>query len=381
MSLIPSRSAVAIAAAVFGFSVTVGLSHTPVAAQSADQKMEDVFENITHLRGLRADQLIPTMVYFEAALGVGCGYCHEGNNTQRDLDDNPKKDIAREMIDMVTAINENFEGEQAVTCFTCHNGRAEPIGTPNVTGESLPVALGEDYIATLPAEAPEPTISAGQVLDKYLAAFGGMAAFQKVPSLTATGTVTQLRTGRPFPGNQIEITSKVPGMQVIATQAGQNQNLAAYNANDAWSKAGNNNAAASDLRAALADAMKLEDVFNLPVQLKQLLIDPQIGRPEVIKGREMHVVTGHTENLPRVDAYFEKENGMLARLVYFIETPVGSYPTQIEYRDYRDVEGRKVPYSWVISHVRNREYTWAMRQVRAADVDDATFARPAGGTP
>ena len=111
------------------------------------------------------------------------------------------------------------------------------------------------------------------------------------------------------------------------------------------------------------------------------MIDPQIGSPEVIKGRELYVVTGHTENLPRVDAYFEKESGMLARLVYFIETPIGPYPTQIEYRDYREVEGRQVPYSWVISHVRNREYTWAMRQVRAVTVDDATFARPAEGTP
>jgi photosynthetic reaction center cytochrome c subunit len=381
MSLIPSRSAAAVAAAVLGFFATVGLSHTPVVAQSADQTMEDVFENITHLRGMPADQMFPTMVYFEAALGVGCGYCHEGNNTQRDLDDNPKKDVAREMIDLVNVINESFEGEREVTCFTCHNGRPVPIGTPNVTGESLPVALGEDYIATLPAEAPVSTVSASQVLDNYLAAFGGMAAFQNVPSLTATGTVTQLRTGRPFPGNQIEITSKAPGMQVIATQAGQNENLTAYNANDAWAKAGNADAMPGDLRAAQADAMKLEDIFNLPVQLKQLLIDPQIGHPEVIKGREMYVVTGHTENLPRVDAYFEKENGMLARLVYFIETPIGPYPTQIEYRDYREVEGRKVPYSWVISHVRNREYTWAMRQVRAVTVDDAMFARPAGDTP
>ena len=108
------------------------------------------------------------------------------------------------------------------------------------------------------------TISADQVLDNYLAAFGGMAAFQKVPSLTATGTVTQLRTGRPFPGNQIEITSKAPGMQVIATQAGQNQNLAAYNANDAWAKAGNDDAMAGDLRAAQADAMNWKTSSTFP---------------------------------------------------------------------------------------------------------------------
>jgi len=99
-------------------------------------------------------------------------------------------------------------------------------------------------------------------------------------------------------------------------------------------------------------------------------------RPEVINGGEVYVITGHTKNLPKVNAYFEKENGMLARLVYYIDTFVGPYPTQIEYRDFRDVAGRKVPYSWVISQTRNREFTYAMQAVRAAAVEDAKFVRP-----
>jgi len=114
--------------------------------------------------------------------------------------------------------------------------------------------------------------------------------------------------------------------------------------------------------------------------LKQMLIEPKTGRPEVIDGRETYVVTGHTQNLPLVKAYFEKESGMLARLVYFIDTTVGPYPTQVEYRDYRDVGGRKVPFSWVVSQTRNREFTYAMQDVKAAPVDDAKFARPTNKT-
>ena len=52
----------------------------------------------------------------------------------------------------------------------------------------------------------------------------------------------------------------------------------------------------------------------------------------------------------------------------------------IDYSDFRDVGGRKVPHIWVISQVRNREFTWAMQNVRAMAVEDSKFARPPAAT-
>ncbi len=382
MNLNPKRSAFAITALILGISLTIGISQKPVAAQGAapgsDAKMEDAFKNIKAFRGQPAEGLNPTMVFFEAALGVGCPYCHDDDAAKRDLDTKNTKIVARRMIDMVATINKNsFGGTRQVTCYTCHMGRPKPIGVPHVTGEELPVALGEDYPLSRPSPAPVPAVTATQVLDKYFAALGGAAAVQKAPSLMAVGTVTQLRIGHPFPGQQIEISSK-PGLELTVTKAGQNDNLLAYGPTGGWAKGGNG--APRDLRKAELDAMMLEDTFNLPAQLKQLLLDPKIERPEVIDGAELYVITGHTKNLPRVKAYFEKENGMLARLVYYMDTFVGPYPTQIEYRDFRDVGGRKVPYSWVISQTRNREFTYAMQTVRAAAVDDSKFVRPAASS-
>ena len=379
MTLISKRSAFAIAAVALSTSLIVALSQQPVAAQSGNQKIEDVFLNIKTLRGQPADLLNPTMVYFEAALGVGCGFCHDADGAKRELDSKPQKETARRMIGMVNALNaSSFGGAKRVTCFTCHMGRSTPIGTPNVVGEELPPALGEDFIASLPPAPPVPTITATQLLDKYITAAGGAGAMQKAPSLNAAGTVTQRRPGRNFPAQQIEISSKAPGMELIVTKAGQNDNLLAYNTNEGWAKAGNG--AARDLRRAEADATKLEDAFNLPGQLKQMLMEPKVQRPEVIDGRELYVVTGRTQNLPKVTAYFEKESGMLARLVYDVDTLFGVYPTQIEYGDFRDVSGRKVPYSWVISQTRNREFTYAMQNVRAVAVEDSKFAKPAPAT-
>jgi hypothetical protein len=374
-------SIVVMTAAVLGLVFAAGVSQQPLAAQSSDQKVEEVFKNIKALNGQRADMLNPTMVFFEASLGVGCPYCHDNDGNKRELDSKPQKLIARQMIEMVNTANKTtFRGAPKVTCFTCHQGRNIPIGVPNVTNSPLPPALGEDYVASLPPPAPVPTaVTVAQVLDKYVAALGGANAVQQVASLDAVGTVTQRRPGRDFPSQQIEIFSKAPGMGLLVTHAGQNDNLLAYGATAGWARAGNT--APRDLRKAEADGTMLEDPYNVPAHLKQMLLEPKMERPQVLRGgREVYVISGKTRNLPKVEAYFEKETGLLARLVYFNDTLFGQYPTQIEYRDYRDVGGRKIPYQWVISQTRNREFTYAMQTVKAAPTEDAKFAKPSASS-
>jgi len=373
------RSTVLLTVAALGLVLAAGLGQAPVAAQSSDQKVEEVFKNIKVLNGQRADMLNPTMVLFEAALGVGCPYCHDNDGNKRELDSKPQKLIARQMIEMVSSVNKTtFRGAPKVTCFTCHQGRNIPIGVPNVTNNPLPPALGEDFIASLPPPPPVPSMTVAQVLDKYVAALGGAAAVQKVASLDAVGTVTQRRPGRDFPAQQIEIFSKAPGMGLLVTHAGQADNLLAYGATAGWARAGNT--APRDLRKAEGDGAMLEDPYNLPTHLKQLLLEPQMDRPVVIRGHEDYVVTAKTRNLPKVQAFFNEQTGMLERLVYYNDSLYGQYPTQIDYRDFRDVGGRKVPYEWVISQTRNREFTYAMQDVKAAAIEDAKFAKPSASS-
>jgi hypothetical protein len=364
------------AAAVLGFVLVAGISQRPVAAQTSDQKVEEAFKNIKALNGQRADMLNPTMVMFEAALGVGCGYCHDADANKREVDSKPQKQIARQMIEMVNSVNKTtFRGQARVSCFTCHQGRNIPIGVPNVTNSPLPPALGEDFVASLPPPPPVPAVTPAQVIDKYIASLG---AVQQVGSLDAVGTVTQRRPGRNFPSQQIEILSKAPGMGLTITKAGQNDNLMAYGATAGWARAGTT--APRDLRKAEADGAMLEDPYNLPALLKQMLLEPKMERPAVLRGHEVFVVSGKTRNLPKVDAYFNKDTGMLERLVYFNDTLFGQYPTQIDYRDFRDVGGRKVPYEWVISQTRNREFTYAMQTVKAMPIEDAKFAKPSASS-
>lgn len=89
--------------------------------------------NITH------DQLITTMRGFTRALGVSCDHCHvprPGAEGALDFasDQKNEKNVARTMLRMVNAIDEdyistvNVYGER-VTCATCHRGKTIPDST------------------------------------------------------------------------------------------------------------------------------------------------------------------------------------------------------------------------------------------------------------
>ncbi len=74
---------------------------------------------------------------FRDALSVDCGYCH-GGGKPFETDENPRKEIARRMITMVRQINAKFpgtgvfpQGNQAVTCYTCHRGDPHPASVSN----------------------------------------------------------------------------------------------------------------------------------------------------------------------------------------------------------------------------------------------------------
>jgi hypothetical protein len=82
----------------------------------------------------------PVMQGVAAALGVQCTYCHERD---RALDTKPQKLVARKMFEMTMHINHEHlkgigepapEGQQKVTCFTCHRGALKPTTSPEGGG-------------------------------------------------------------------------------------------------------------------------------------------------------------------------------------------------------------------------------------------------------
>jgi photosynthetic reaction center cytochrome c subunit len=90
------------------------------------------------LRGLTVPQFEVEMQLMTHALGVSCGYCHARGNFAAET--NPRKAVARGMLEMTRAINQQFfqdyaplDGESRLgktTCFTCHQGSERPKSPP-----------------------------------------------------------------------------------------------------------------------------------------------------------------------------------------------------------------------------------------------------------
>ena len=64
------------------------------------------------------------------------------------------------------------------------------------------------------------------------------------------------------------------------------------------------------------------------------------------------------------------------RLIRYADTALGLNPTQIDYADYREENGVKMPFRWTLSRPGNR-FTIQVEQVQQnVAVDDAKFVVP-----
>ena len=129
------------------------------------------------------------------------------------------------------------------------------------------------------------------------------------------------------------------------------------------------------------DAAKVDADLSFPLRLKQALTGWRVGSPATIDDRLVQVVQGTTAGGRPVRLFFDKESGLLVRQVRYTDSPVGLNPTQIDYADYREVSGVKMPFRWVVTWLDGMA-TFMLSDVQAnAPIDAKRFARPAPPTP
>src|SRR5690348_15869236 len=104
---------------ILGAASAAAQSHGEV--QPPDGKTaEQVYKNITELKGTPADLVMPAMQFISAVLGVECSFCHVQDKFE--ADDKLAKRTARSPLSMTRAINlYSFRGHQQVTCYSCHH--------------------------------------------------------------------------------------------------------------------------------------------------------------------------------------------------------------------------------------------------------------------
>jgi len=344
-------------------------AQSSLAPQSPAPKLaEEQFKNIKVLKGIPADLVFPSMQFITASLGVECEYCHVRGDRGLDFekDDKKTKVTARKMMEMMSAINkENFEGHRDVTCYSCHRGAADPVATPIITDEE---PKPEAERGKAPGDAKPVLPPADQLLDKCLAAIGGEAALEKVTSRVEKGKINA--NGQQLP---IEVYAKAPDKRISIMHLPNGESITAFDGKQGWlSNAGH----AHMMSAAENDAVRIDADLYFAVHVKNLYKKFTVVPGEKIDGHDTYLVLGRNEGQPPLRLYLDQQTGLLLRLVRYAETALGRNPTQIDYGDYRDADGVRIPYRWTLARPGNR-FTIQIDQVQQnVPVEDARFTPP-----
>jgi len=334
---------------------------------SATQTTEQKFKNIQVLKGLPADQLIPAMQFITASLGVGCSFCHVENHF--DQDDKKPKQMARKMMQMMAAINQqNFEGHREVTCNTCHRGAPRPVSIPIISEEPKP-PTGPPMLEAeeqLPPNLPSPD----QLVEKYVQALGGASAIQKISTRVEKGTAD-------FSGHEVsvDVFEQAPAQRATVMHLRVGDNVATFDGKQGWiAEPGR---PVFEMPASDVEGAKMDADLQFPIHLKQASGELRAGRPEKIGDRETYQVIALTNNQPRLRLYFDKQSGLLVRVVRYSDSPLGFNPVRIDYADYRAVDGVQVPYRWTVSRPAG-QFTIQATEVRQnIPIGQEKFVRPA----
>jgi photosynthetic reaction center cytochrome c subunit len=345
------------------------------------QMAEEVFKNVQVLKAIPVDEFMGTMGVFSAALGLSCEDCHEANDSNwanYALDTGVKKRTARRMVLMMAAINrDSFGGRQVVTCYTCHRGSTSPRVTPSLAalyGAAPADEVGDDIVAQAAGVPP-----ADQVLDKYIQALGGTARLASLTSLVGKGT--SVGYGPEGQKRPVDVFAKAPDLRTTIIHTLDGDSTTAYDGRAGWIAAPHRPVPVLALSGDDLAGVKLEAEVFFPARIKQDLGKWRVGFPAEIDDRPVQVLQGTSAGGTLATLYFDSESGLLVRLVHYAQSPVGRMPTQIDYADYRDVSGVKIPFRWKVTWLDGVESVVLSDVQPNVPIDGAKFAKPAPSEP
>jgi photosynthetic reaction center cytochrome c subunit len=346
------------------------------AALAHAQPAEQVFKNVRMLKGISVDQFMATMGFFSASLGETCTDCHSaesGGSWARYADDNPRKNKARAMIGMMNAINKTyFGGKREITCYSCHRGVERPDVTPNLADLYGPPPSKE------PDELREPvrkTGSADQVLAKYIQAVGGTERVSALAGFIAKGTYQGYQDEK-YP---VDLYAQAPDRTSIVIHTAAGESITTYDGQAGWiaGPATERPVPLIELTGGDLIGAKLDAAVWFPSRLRDTLMQWRDEGSVTIDGRDMQMLQGTADGRFPVNLYFDGKTVLLARLVRYNDSPVGLAPTQVDYSDYRDVNGVELPYRVMVTWLDGKS-DMQLSEIRPnVPIDAAQFQRPA----
>lgn len=345
---------------------------------------EDVFKNVQVLKGIPVREFMNTMGFFSAATNLNCIDCHSPQSERLEgyAIDTPRKQTARRMVLMVNQINQSqFGGRKLVTCYTCHRANDRPEAIPSLLDQYSVPEDDPNRVEVVPAGPVQSVkkISAEQILDKYIQAIGGAPQAGRLTSFIARGTYEGYETlSAKVP---VEVFANSPNQMAMVVHTQNGDSVTTYDGSSGWIAAADKLMRVLPLDGGDLEGARMDASLSFPARIKQDF-QWRTGFPSVsIDDRPVEVIQNAARGATGAKLYFDSESGLLVRQVRFVDTAVGVIPTQVDYSDYREVAGVKVPFRRVITWTDGRS-TIELSQVQPnVRVDAARFAKPPAPRP
>ena len=169
----------------------------------------------------------------------------------------------------------------------------------------------EDPDEIVPNPFVRVTMTAEQILDRYIQAIGGAAAAAKLTSYTAKGTYEGFDSD--FEQVPVDIYAKAPNMRatVIHMRGGDSSTI--YNGREAWAAGPQDLTPVTviSLVGAALEGARLDAQLAFPGQTKQILTDWRTGFPPLrIDNRPVDVVEGKTPEGSGDQTVFRQGDGL-----------------------------------------------------------------------
>jgi photosynthetic reaction center cytochrome c subunit len=265
------------------------------------------------------------------------------------------------------ALNKNsFEGHREVTCYSCHRGARDPAATPIVETESQPsLRAANSKTQELPTNLP----TASQLLVDYVRALGGAAAIEKITSRVEKGLerIHDKSVG-------VEVFTQAPDKQALVRHLPEGDSFTIFDGQAGWFVTADR--PARDMHGSDLDDTRMDADLQFPLHIRQIFAELRVEYPEKIGDREVYVLFCVREGQAVTKLYFDEKSGLLVRLVRYTKSPLGLDPKQVDYADYRAVDGVQVPFRVTVSEPGSSAILQLEEVQQNVPIDDTRFSKP-----